>query len=125
MGVIAIAKKMIQPYSIALVIVGLLLGLIHVPVLVEAESFITQSNVFQAIIISLFLPILLGDATLKLAFSHLRKQGKPVIALAFGGTLLSFLLIVLAMYGFMGLPLISSLFYNFRYFRPYGTGRKD
>lgn len=95
-----------QPYSIALVIVGLLLGLIHVPVLDEAESFITQSNVLQAIIISLFLPILLGDATLKLPFSHLREQGKPVLALAFGGTLLSFLLIALAMYGLMGLPLI-------------------
>ncbi|MFB4324570.1 cation:proton antiporter [Priestia sp. BR_2] len=106
MGVIAIAKKMNQPYSIALVIVGLLLGLVHIPVLDEAESFITQSNVFQATIISLFLPILLGDATLKLPFSQLRKQGKPVIALAFGGTLLSFLLIALAMYGFMGLPLI-------------------
>ncbi|AWP27569.1 Na+/H+ antiporter (nhe2) [Paenibacillus vortex V453] len=106
MGVIALAKKMNQPYSIALVIVGLLLGLIHVPVLDEAESFITQSNVFQAIIISLFLPILLGDATLKLPFSHLREQGKPVLALAFGGTLLSFLLIALAMYGLMGLPLV-------------------
>ncbi|MCT1401088.1 sodium:proton antiporter [Paenibacillus sp. p3-SID867] len=108
MGVIAIAKKVNQPYSIALVVVGLLLGLIHVPVLEEAETFITQSNVFQAIIISLFLPILLGDATLKLPFSHLREQSKPVIALAFGGTLLSFLLIALAMYGLMGLPLIVS-----------------
>ncbi|MEC0256616.1 cation:proton antiporter [Paenibacillus lautus] len=106
MGVIALAKKMNQPYSIALVIVGLLLGMLHVPVLDEAESFITQSSVFQAIIISLFLPILLGDATLKLPFSHLREQGKPVLALAFGGTLLSFLLIALAMYGLMGLPLI-------------------
>ncbi|NUU79042.1 cation:proton antiporter [Paenibacillus xylanilyticus] len=105
-GVIAIAKKVNQPYSIALVLVGLLLGLIHVPVLEEAETFITQSNVFQAIIISLFLPILLGDATLKLPFSHLRKQSKPVLALAFGGTLLSFLLIALAMYGLMGLPLV-------------------
>lgn len=105
-GVIAIAKKMNQPYSIALVVVGLLLGLIQVPVLEEAESFITQSNVFQAIIISLFLPILLGDATLKLPFSHLREQGKPVIALAFGGTLLSYLLIALAMYGLTGVPLI-------------------
>ncbi|MGF9696571.1 cation:proton antiporter [Paenibacillus sp. MABNR03] len=105
-GVIAIAKKVNQPYSIALVLVGLLLGLIHVPVLEEAATFITQSNVFQAIIISLFLPILLGDATLKLPFSHLRKQSKPVLALAFGGTLLSFLLIALAMYGLMGLPLV-------------------
>ncbi|WP_334074550.1 MULTISPECIES: cation:proton antiporter [Paenibacillus] len=106
MGVIAFAKKMNQPYSIALVIVGLLLGLIHIPVLDQAESFITQSNVFQAIIISLFLPILLGDATLKLPFSHLREQSKPVIALAFGGTLLSFLLIAFAMYGLTGLPIV-------------------
>ncbi|MVO98591.1 cation:proton antiporter [Paenibacillus lutrae] len=108
MGVIAVAKKINQPYSIALVMVGLLLGLIHVPVLEEAEAFITQSNVFQAIIISLFLPILLGDATLKLPFSHLREQSKPVIALAVGGTMLSFLIIALAMYGLLGLPLVVS-----------------
>ncbi|WP_342561076.1 cation:proton antiporter [Paenibacillus sp. FSL R7-0345] len=108
MAVIAIAKKWNQPYSIALVVVGLLLGFLHVPVLVEAEAFITQSHVFQAIIISLFLPILLGDATLKLPFAHLREQHKPVLALAFGGTLLSFLIIGLAVYWGLGLPLIVS-----------------
>jgi monovalent cation:H+ antiporter, CPA1 family len=108
MGVIAVAKKMNQPYSIALVVVGLLLGFVHIPILVEAEAFITQSYVFQAIIISLFLPILLGDATLKLPFSHLREQHKPVLALAFGGTLLSFLIIGLAVYWGLGLPLIVS-----------------
>ncbi len=108
MGVIAIAKKVNQPYSIALVVVGLLLGFIHVPLLVEAEAFITQSHVFQAIIISLFLPILLGDATLKLPFSHLREQQKPVLALAFGGTLLSFLIIGMVVYWGLGLPLIVS-----------------
>lgn len=57
MFVIAIAKKLNRPYSIALVIVGLLLGVTHVSFLEEAEAFITQSQVFQAIIISLFLPI--------------------------------------------------------------------
>lgn len=108
MGVIAVAKKMNQPYSIALVVVGLLLGFVHIPILVEAEDFITQSHVFQAIIISLFLPILLGDATLKLPFSHLREQHKPVLALAFGGTLLSFLIIGLSVHWGLGLPLIVS-----------------
>lgn len=104
--VIAIAKKVRQPYSIALVIVGLLLGISRIPFLEEAETFITQSNVFQAIVISLFLPILLGDATLKLPFSSLMEQKKPVLALAFGGTLLSFVIIALAGYYLMGLPLI-------------------
>ncbi|WP_068614067.1 cation:proton antiporter [Paenibacillus tuaregi] len=106
MFVIAIAKKINIPYSIALVIVGLLLGMTHIPVLEEAETYITQSHIFQAIIISLFLPILLGDATLKLPFSHLREQSKPVLALAFGGTLLSFLIIALSSYYLLGLPLI-------------------
>lgn len=106
MFVIAIAKKMDIPYSIALVIVGLLLGLTHIPVLEEAETYITQSHVFQAIIISLFLPILLGDATLKLPFSHLKEQSKPVLALAFGGTLLSFVIIAFSSYYLLGLPLI-------------------
>ncbi|MBD2871776.1 cation:proton antiporter [Paenibacillus arenilitoris] len=106
MFVIAISKKLNQPYSIALVIVGLILGVTHVPLLEEAESFITQSHVFQAIIISLFLPILLGDATLKLPFSHLREQSKPVLALAFGGTLLSFFIIAAACYYLLDLPLI-------------------
>lgn len=106
MGVIAVAKKINQPFSIALVIVGLVLGIIQIPILDEAEAFITQSDVFQAIIISLFLPILLGDATLKLPFSHLKEQSKPVLALAFGGTFLSFILIALAVYWILGLPLI-------------------
>ncbi|MCA1029774.1 cation:proton antiporter [Bacillus timonensis] len=104
--VIAISKTIKQPYSIALVLVGLLLGLTELPVIEEAEVFITRSEVFQAIIISLFLPILLGDATLKLPFSHLYEQKKPVLALALGGTLLSFLLIGGGSYYILGLPLV-------------------
>lgn len=106
MFVIAIAKKLKQPYSIALVVVGLVLGITHIPVLEEAETYITQTHVFQVIIISLFLPILLGDATLKLPFSHLKEQSKPVLALAFGGTLLSFFIIAAASYYVLGLPII-------------------
>jgi len=106
LAVIGIAQKLNRPYSIALVLVGLILGMVNIPLLEEAETYITQSNVFQAIVISLFLPILLGDATLKLPFSHLREQSKPVIALAFGGTLLSFALIALGSYYLLGLPLV-------------------
>ncbi|WP_168123326.1 sodium:proton antiporter [Paenibacillus sp. HB172176] len=106
MFVIAIAKKVNQPYSIALVIVGLLLGITHIPFLEEAETYITQSHVFQAVIISLFLPILLGDATLKMPVKHLIEQRKPVLALAFGGTLLSFLFVGLIGHYVMDLPLI-------------------
>ncbi|AWB43282.1 sodium:proton antiporter [Paenibacillus sp. CAA11] len=104
--VIAIAKQINQPYSIALVIVGLILGLFNIPVLEEAETYITQSHVFQAVVISLFLPILLGDAALKLPYSHLKEYSRPVLALAFGGTLLSFAVISLGGYYILNLPLI-------------------
>ncbi|GGO03359.1 cation:proton antiporter [Saccharibacillus kuerlensis] len=106
MAVVGVANKLNRPYSIALVVIGLVLGLVNIPVLEEAENYITQSNVFQAVVISLFLPILLGDATLKTPFSHLREQAKPVLALALAGTLLSFTLIALGSYYLLGLPLI-------------------
>lgn len=93
--VIGIAKTINQPYTIALVLVGLILGIVNLPVpLIDgAEQFITQSGVFQAIIISLFLPILLGDATLKLPFHHLYGQKKAVLGMALGGTFISFIVI--------------------------------
>lgn len=111
-SVIALATLFKQPYSIALVLVGLLLGVTDIPIIEEAEQFITQSHVFQAIIISLFLPILLGDATLKLEFSLLNQQRKPILALAFIGTLLSFILIGLGSYFIIGLPLVVAFTFS-------------
>lgn len=103
--VIALTKLVNRPYSIALVLVGLILGLTENTYLDEAEHFIVQSEVFQVIIISIFLPILLGDASLKLPFSHLKEERFPVAALAVGGTLLSFLLIGLGTHFLIGLPI--------------------
>ncbi|CDQ19989.1 sodium/proton antiporter, CPA1 family [Halobacillus karajensis] len=103
--VIAIAKLLKQPDSIALVLVGLVLGMTQLPVLEDAERYITQSEIFQATIISLFLPILLGDATLKLPFHHLFSQKKTVLGLAFLGTFISSLSIGAATYFLLDLPL--------------------
>ncbi len=105
--VVGIAKKIKQPDTIALVLVGLLLGTTSLPFpfIDHAEEFITQSEVFQVIIISLFLPILLGDATLKLPFHHLYKRKETIIGLALGGTFLSFILIGFATHFLIGLPL--------------------
>ncbi|MFC4402483.1 cation:proton antiporter [Gracilibacillus xinjiangensis] len=92
-GITAIAKKFRQPYPIALVIVGTIIGLINIPVLEPLKDFITEGEVFNFVIITLFLPALLGEAALKLPFSHLNDNKKPILALAFGGTFLSFLII--------------------------------
>lgn len=104
--VIALTKLVNRPYSISLVLIGLILGLTEIPFLEEAERFIVQSEVFQIIIISLFLPILLGDASLKLSFSQLRREKGAVLALALGGTLLSFLLIGIGVNYLIGLSVV-------------------
>ncbi|QHE51927.1 sodium:proton antiporter [Pontibacillus sp. HMF3514] len=106
--VIGIAKLIKEPYSIALVLVGVLLGMTQIPMVEEAEQFITQSEVFHAIIISLFLPILLGDATLKMPFHHLYDLKKTVISLAFLGTFLTFIVIGFSTYFILGLPIVVS-----------------
>jgi monovalent cation:H+ antiporter, CPA1 family len=92
-GITAIAKKFRQPYPIALVIVGTIIGLVHIPVLEPLKKFITEGEIFNFVIITLFLPALLGEASLKLPFSHLKENKGPILALAFGGTLLSFVII--------------------------------
>ncbi|MFD2627553.1 Na+/H+ antiporter [Oceanobacillus kapialis] len=92
-GITAFAKKLKQPYPIALVIVGTIIGLANIPVLEPLKDFITEGEVFNFVIITLFLPALLGEAALKLPFSHLNENKKPILALAFGGTFLSFLII--------------------------------
>lgn len=92
-GITAIAKKLKQPYPIALVIVGTIIGLINIPALEPLKEFITEGEIFNFVIITLFLPALLGEAALKLPFSHLKQNKGPILVLAFGATLLSFLIV--------------------------------
>ncbi|MEH7083041.1 Na+/H+ antiporter [Neobacillus drentensis] len=92
-GITAISKKLKQPYPISLVIVGAIIGLINIHALEPLKDFITEGEVFNFVIITLFLPALLGEAALKLPFSHLKENKGPILALAFGATLLSFLIV--------------------------------
>ncbi|MDF2606951.1 MAG: sodium:proton antiporter [Bacillales bacterium] len=65
-GITAISKKFRQPYPIALVIVGAIIGLVNIPALEPLKRFITEGEVFNFVIITIFLPALLGEASLKL-----------------------------------------------------------
>lgn len=111
-GITAIAKKVKQPYPIALVIVGALIGLFNIPLLEPLKMFITEGEIFNFVIITLFLPALLGEAALKLPFSHLKENKEPILALAFGGTLLSFLIIGFTAHFFLGLSLPAAFVFG-------------
>lgn len=99
----AISKKINVPYSIALVVVGAVIGLIPFAGLDSLKEFFAEDEIFRFAIISIFLPTLLGEATLKLPISHLIENKKPIIALAFVGTLLSYITIGLFSNYFLGL----------------------
>ncbi|MCF6092612.1 Na+/H+ antiporter [Microaerobacter geothermalis] len=104
-GVTAFAKKLNLPYPIALVIVGAIIGLLPIPGLEELKDFFAEDEVFRFAIISIFLPTLLGEATLKLPFSHLRENRGPILTLALVGTLVSFIVAGLLTVQFLSLPL--------------------
>lgn len=94
------------PYSIPLVIIGIVLGMINLPIIDESKDFITNSEVFQIFVLSIFLPALLGEATLKLPFHHLRENKAPILALAIGGTLITYIVIGFASYYLLGVSVI-------------------
>lgn len=104
--IVAISKKIKQPESIALVIVGLFFGLGDFAFFKESKDFITQSHVFQIIVISIFLPALLAEAAQKLPLSHLKENKKPILSLAFVGTFLSFIIIGFATYFLLNVPIV-------------------
>ncbi|WP_114745558.1 cation:proton antiporter [Falsibacillus pallidus] len=97
-GITAAAKKFKQPYPIVLVVFGALIGSFNIPALEPLKTFITQGEIFHFVVITLFLPALIGEASLKLPYSHLKDNKKPIFALAFGGTLISFLVVGFSMY---------------------------
>lgn len=111
-AVTSIAKYFGKPYSIALVIVGLFFGLFQFDLLQPIHEFVTHSSIFQVIIISLFLPVLLGEASINLPFEHLKENKKPILLLAFGGTFLSYLLVSAFSYYILNLSLAVSFVFG-------------
>lgn len=94
------------PYSLPLVVMGLILGMFNLPIIDESRDFITNSEVFQIFVLSIFLPALLGEATLKLPFHHLMENKAPILALAIGGTLITYVVIGFVSYYLLGVSVI-------------------
>ncbi|MFC4078051.1 cation:proton antiporter [Salinithrix halophila] len=104
-GITAIAKKLNLAYPIALVVVGTLIGLAPVPGLEELKAFIGEAEIFRFAVLSLFLPALLGEAALKLPFTHLKENHKPILILALAGTLIAYGMAGWLTTAWIGLPL--------------------
>ncbi|MFD2670443.1 Na+/H+ antiporter [Marinicrinis sediminis] len=103
-GITALSQKIKIPYPIALVLGGAAIGLLPIPALDPLKAFFVEDEVFRFAIISIFLPALLGEATLKLPFGHLRENARPILSLAFIGTLISYVAVGFMAIYFLDLP---------------------
>lgn len=112
-GVTAIAKKLNKPYPIALVLIGAVIGVIPAwGVLDQLRDYFASDEVFRTAIIAVFLPALLGEASLKLSFEHVRENRGPIIILAFGGTLIAYLVTGGLAHWALNLPLQTALVFG-------------
>ncbi|MGP4079702.1 Na+/H+ antiporter [Pseudalkalibacillus sp. R45] len=108
-GITAIAKKLNKPYPIALVIIGAIIGVLPYEGLEELKHFFAEDEIFRFAIISIFLPTLLGEATLNLPFAHLRENKMPILVLAVAGTLITFVTAGWMTAFFLGLSIQAAL----------------
>lgn len=105
---VAIAVKHVRlPYTIALVSVGLLLGLLRHHLPWATELSLTPDFLFFGL-----LPPLLFEGSLGLSWTHLREQLRPILWLAVVGLLISTGVTGYLMHHFIGLPWIAALIFG-------------
>ncbi len=107
-----LATRLRIPYTVALVIGGLVLGLSRHP-LVEQFAPAQQPNWFTPdVILIFFLPPLLFEGSLKIQFRHLRENVVPILLLANVGVLVATVITGYAIHWIVGLPILLSLLFG-------------
>ena len=91
------------PYSLALVLTGLVVGYFDLLPGVYLEPHI---------LFAIFLPPLLFEAGLNIHFRPLQRQWKIIVVLAIFGTLISTLVVGYGIHYFLGLPLLVALLFG-------------
>ncbi|MGH9454842.1 MAG: Na+/H+ antiporter [Terriglobia bacterium] len=113
-SVIAVfAARMRIPYTVALVLGGLVLGSLHnLPVI----QTLTQSHwphwLTPDIVLILFLPPLLFEASINLSARHLRENLFPIVLLASIGVLAATLITGFAVHWVFGIPVLVALVFG-------------
>ncbi len=111
--VAVVASRLRIPYTVALVIGGLVLGsLHHLPILQILTEGQRPNWLTPQIVLILFLPPLLFEGSIKIQVRHLRENLVPVLLLANAGVLAATLITGLAIHWAFGLPLMIALLFG-------------
>ena len=106
-----IAARLRIPYTVALVLGGLVLGSFHLPIL---QNLFAHSPDWLTPDVSLviFLPTLLFEGSLKIQFRHLRESLVPISLLATVGVLAATLISGFALHWALGIPILIALVFG-------------
>lgn len=91
------------PYTVMLVLGGLVLGLLH---------YLPEVKMTPDIVMIVFLPILLFEAAINIEYAHLRTDLKSILTFAIPGVLIALLATGLFMHYFTDFPWIISLLFG-------------
>jgi len=107
-----IAKRIGIPYTVALVLGGLLLSVVHLPALAPLHQGHRPDWLTPDVILILFLPALLFEGSLKIELRHIRTDIVALLLLANLGVLVATLVTGLVIYYAVGMSLIVALLFG-------------
>jgi len=111
--VAVVASHLRIPYTVALVIGGLVLGSLHrLPILQVLTQGQRPNWLTPQIVLILFLPPLLFEGSIKIQIRRLRENLAPILLLANAGVLAATLITGLAIHWAFGLPLLIALLFG-------------
>jgi monovalent cation:H+ antiporter, CPA1 family len=107
-----LAKRLRIPYTVALVVGGLLLGAIRIPLLSPLQSGNRPDWLTPDVILILFLPALVFEGSVKLDLRELFRNSVPLLLLANAGVLLASLATGYMVHWLTGLPVLVALLFG-------------
>ena len=107
-----LAKRPRIPYTVSLVLGGLLLGVIQLPILSPLQPGHRPDWLTPDVILILFLPALVFEGSVKLDVRDLLRNSVPLLLLANVGVLLAALVTGYLVHWLIGLPLLIALLFG-------------
>jgi CPA1 family monovalent cation:H+ antiporter len=112
-SVIAIvAGRLKMPYTVSLVLGGLAIGALRLPALSPLQPGHRPDWLTPDVILIVFLPALIFEASVKIDVRHLIKDAVPLLLLANVGVLMAALVTACVLHWTLGLPLLPALLFG-------------
>jgi CPA1 family monovalent cation:H+ antiporter len=107
-----LAKRLQIPYTVSLVLGGLLLGAVRLPLLSPLQPGHRPDWLTPDVILILFLPALIFEGSVKLDVRELLRNFVPLLLLANAGVLLAAMTTGYLVHWLIGLPLLTALLFG-------------